>query len=177
MIRRAFCLYAVAVLLTLAGCALQVSGREAADRVVNAKSGYAFAPPTEWTQKTESGALVLTSPDSRACIRINASSQDPHYTRAWMKRKDALAHIEEETLYMRVIYCDTAMQVGGLPATDVAYTAQRVLSQNDGTGRKGRQVLVYGEEMVYDLDLIAKEDAFDAANAEFESLLGSFEAK
>ena len=77
---------------------------------------------------------------------------------------------------MQEISCDTTMHVGGLPGTDVVYTAQRVLSQNDDTERKGRQVLVYGKEIVYDLDLIARTDAFDTANTYFETLLDSFKA-
>ena len=74
---RALRLYAIAIVLALAGCTVQADGNEIAGRVVNAERGYSFNAPAGWTQKTESGVLVLTTPDSKACIRISSSSSGP----------------------------------------------------------------------------------------------------
>lgn len=181
MKRRRLCLYAVAIILMAAGCAAQTNGgtkeRPTAAHLYNDRYEYAFDYPNAWKKTTQSGVLVLTSPRNDACIRISASSQDPHYAQEARKLTDALAHVEEETLHMQDVSCSTGMQVGNLPATDVVYTAAEVLSENDASKRKGRQVLIYGKELVYDLDLIARVEAFDAANTDFSIVLESFTVK
>jgi len=181
MKRRILCLVAVIIGLAACGCAAAANGKTKQQQITahfyNDRYGYAFNYAQGWTKTSESGVLVLTSPDKKACIRVSASSQDPEYTQETMKLTDALAHVEEETLNMQDVSCNTGMIVGNLPATDVVYTADKVLSENDTFERKGRQVLVYGKELVYDLDLIARVQAFDTANADFNVILGSFEAK
>ena len=178
---RVWCICAMMAGLALAGCDTRKAGeimqQKDSAHYYNDSYGYALNYPAGWTKTTKGGELILTSPDKKACVMISASSQDPEYDDEAMRRTDALAHIEEETLDMQEVSCDTSLIVGGFPATDVVYTAEEVLSQSDAAERKGRQVLVYGEDLVYDLDLIARVEVFDAADADFEVLLASFETK
>lgn len=177
---RAYGLLAVAICLAVTGCtpvSADLAREPSNAHYYDARLGCAFDYPDDWTRTPADGALILDSPDSKAHIRVSASSQDPVYEEESMKRIDALAHIEEETLTMQPVSCDASARVGGFWATDVVYVAEEVLSGAGRGKRKGRQVLVYAGGTVYDLDLVARVEAFDAANADFNVLIGSFRVK